>query len=244
LNRSRFDTLPTLELLKYVESEAERGQLPAQVRLGLVRKTDDGKWIAPQDNSYNVKWLEMAQKQGSKTATWELVYIKRREFTHEDYLRAMMAAAEEGNPWAASILMDLTSGRLGENRKPTSCLEEIPVDKKCAPPELLPISTTRKWAEIAAEGGDANAQNWLCGSAAGGNPEHGQPQDDKAAFKWCQIAVHNACSFWSNRTLADLIKNGTSDLPANIQEVNRILKLENQPWRKPRGYFFPQPPMR
>jgi hypothetical protein len=154
----------------------------------------------------------------------------------------MAAAEEEGNPWAATTLMYLTNGRWGQNSKPTDCVKEFQVDKKCAPPELLPVSTTRKWAEIAAEGGNADAKKWLCSAAAKGDPEHGQPQDDQAALKWCQIAVHNACDSWSPRILANLLKKGTDNLPANIQEANRIMKLGDQPWRNPDGYFFAQPP--
>jgi TPR repeat protein len=158
--------------------------------------------------------------------------------THEAYLRAAMAAAEEeGNPWAASELMNLTNGRFGESRKPTRCLAEWMPDGKCAPEELLPISSARKWAEIAAEGGNAQAQEWLCWSAADGNPNRGQPRDDSAAFKWCQIAAHNACAYWSLGRLQTLYSEGRGVTQSN-ETADRIGKWNKQPWRMQSDRFF------
>jgi len=232
-NRSRFDTVASAGYLQYLERQAERGELAVQLRLGLVRSTRDGQWSAPKDNSYNIRWLEKAQAQGSKSATWELANLKRRETTHEAYLRAAMEAAEEeGNPWAATHLMNLTNGRYGSRSKPTACAESAMVDHQCAPPELLPISTARKWAEIAAEGGNAQAQEWLCVAAAEGKPERGQPQDDKEAFKWCQIAVRNTCAYWPLMWLGILNKKGMGE------DASRIKQWNKQPWRNPSGHFF------
>jgi len=238
INRSQFDSLPTLGFLNFLERAAERGEVAVQLRLGQVRKTHDGKWTVPKDHSYNIHWLEKAQAQGSKSASWEIARLKWREITHESYLRAAMAAAEEeGNPWAATDLMNLTNGRWGSNRKTTDCIAEWRIDGKCAPEELLPISSARKWAEIAAEGGNAQAQEWLCRSAADGNPERGQPQDDNAAFKWCQIAAHNACAYWSLDRLQTLYRKGR-DVQRSDEAANRIDKWNSQPWRKPSGRFF------
>ena len=220
INRSRFDSVATLGFLKYLERQAEQtGDAGLQLRLGLIRKTRDGLWTAPLDGSYNIQWLEKAQAQGSKSATWQLANIMHPNghyrVTHEAYLRAAMAAAgEEGNPWAATHLMELTNGRYGQSTKPSICIDEWMPDGKCAPEELLPISSARKWAEIAAEGGNAQAQVWLCIAAANGKPERGQPKDEADARKWCQIAMRNAC--------------------ASIPGSNWV----KQPWRRSSNHFF------
>ncbi len=237
-SRSQFDSLPTLGYLNFLEKAAERGEVAVQLRLGLVQKTHDGKWSAPKDFSYNIHWLEKARAQGSKSASWEMAKIKWKVISHESYLRAAIAAAEEeGNPWAATELMNLTNGRWGSSRKTTDCLAEVRVEKKCAPEGILPISSARKWAEIAAEGGNAQAQEWLCWSAAEGNEPYGQPKDDSAAFKWCQIAAHNSCAYWSVTRLQNLYRDGRGVMKDN-DAANRIGMWSNQLWRKPSGRFF------
>ena len=242
INRSRFDSVATVDSLKFLERLAERGEVAAQLRLGLVLKTRDGQWTVTSDRVYNIQWLEKAQAQGSKSATWQLAKIKHPNghyrVTHEAYLRAAMAAAEEeGNPWAASELMNLTNGRFGQSRKPTRCLAEWMPDGKCAPEELLPISSARKWAEIAAEGGNAQAQEWLCAAALNGKPDRGQPVDDIAAYKWCQAAVQNACAYWSiDKYLFSVARvKGPEAFKA---EAARIDEWKSQPWRQPSSQFF------
>ncbi|WP_369662811.1 hypothetical protein [Variovorax sp. V15] len=239
-NRSRFETMGSLVELRNLEGFAKRGDIGAQLRLGLVRRTRDGNWSAPEDQSYSIQWLEKAQTQGSKSAAWELAQIKRRQISHEFYLRSAIAAAEvEGNPWAATELMNLTNGRWGGAR-PTACVEEWTADGKCADEAVLPASTSRKWAEIAAEGGNAAAQEWLCKAAAEGNLDRGQPRDDKAAFKWCQIAMHNACADSSLGTL-QLLYAGGRGVEQSQGEADRIRKIRAQPWRSRVSQFFSQP---
>jgi hypothetical protein len=241
INRGRFETMGSLVELRSLERFAQRGDVGAQLRLGLMRRTRDGSWSAPEDRSYNIQWLERAQTQGSKSAAWEIARIKRRQISHDLYLRSAIAAAEEdGNPWAATELMNLTNGRWGGTAKPTACIEESTVDGKCADESTLPVSSARKWAEIAAEGGNAAAQEWLCKAAAEGNPERGQPRDDKAAFKWCQIAMHNACTDNSLGTL-QLLYLGGRGVEQNKSEADRVSKIRAQPWRSRFSQFFSQP---
>jgi hypothetical protein len=238
INRSHFDVVGSLGELRYWEQAAERGDVGFQLRLGLLRKSSDGKWVAPEDHSYNIRWLEKAQAQGSKSAAWELATIQRRQMTHEAYLRSMMRAAEdEGNPWAATRLMTMTNGRWGVKYKPTRCEHLLEIDGKCAPDELLPISSARKWARIAAEGGNAEAQLWLCWSASDGNAEHGQAKDDNAALKWCQIAVHNACNLASIPRYLGAVKRVLGNA-ASESESERWGRWENQPWRSSSKQFF------
>ena len=240
LNRSRFDTVPSVGWLKRIEQEAERGDLGAQLRLGYVRKTRDGQWEAPKDNSYAIKWLEKAKAQGSKTAEWQLLTYSE-EKTHEAYLRSMMAAAEEeGNPWAATELMNLTIGRFNYDPKDKSifCFEMRWSDKKCAPKDVLTIGSARKWAEIAAEGGNAQAQEWLCVAAYDGDPERGQDKDYQVAAKWCQIAAHNACSDRALENLWRLKRKKYKTFTLDPGVVKRSDQWSKQPWRKSADYFF------
>lgn len=239
MNRSDFRTLPLVSEAKSLERDAERGDVGAQLRLGLLQRTQDGKWEAPGGRSYNIKWLQKAVDQGSKSAAWELARIQYPlgEISHEGFLRAAMAAAEEeGYPWAATYLMELTSGRWGIDSKPTKC----PVIKEgdtCAPESLLPISSAAKWARIAGEGGNAWAQEWLCVSASYGRPERGQPQDNDAAYKWCSIAAYNACShirLHIKVPFADRTKPLDPEQEAYWKRV-----FYKQPWRGSRDFYRP-----
>lgn len=197
------------------------------------------------DLSYNIRWLNKAKDQGSKSAAWELAKIQfpRNEVSHEQFLRAAMDAAEdEGNPWAATELMQLTNGRWGSRRKPTECGQpEKTLTGKCAPDDLLPASTAAKWARIAAQGGNVAAQEWLCVSAANGRPELGQPEDKAAAYKWCGLAAHNACSFVALGMVPDPAP-GTG-MPNTLNLSNESLRRwKEQPWRVDSRWFFPMPP--
>lgn len=239
-NRSRLDVVTNIGSLQYMERHAERGDVAAQLALGQVRRTLDGKWVAPVDNSFNVKWLERAAAQSSKSAVWLLAKFKRREMTHEALLAATMDAAEmEGNPWAASDLFMMTSGRLGPEIKPTFCPAEWTVDKKCAPEDVLRISTARKWAEIAAEGGNAYAQEWLCGAAMAGAPERGQPKDEKAALKWCAVAAKNSSSNALDHWMVLLGRNSEASRETS-EDIERAKRWGKQPWRNS-NYFFRPP---
>lgn len=239
INRSDFRTMAFTRQVKSLEGDAERGDVGAQLRLGLLRRTQDGEWEAPADRSYNIKWLRKAVDQGSKSAAWELARIQypRGDISHEKFLRAAMAAAEEeGYPWAATYLMKRTNGRFGEDSKPTECTV-VKEGDICAPESLLPISSAAKWARIAGEGGNAMAQQWLCISATYGKPERGQPLDEDVAHKWCSIAAYNACanvSMFIRVPFADRTK------PLNpVEEAYWKRALNNQPWRGSRDFFKP-----
>lgn len=240
VNRSEFDTLRSLAELKYLESFAQRGEVGAQLRLGLVRSTRDGKWKAPADQSYNIDWLTKAVDKGSKSAGWELARLRvgRKEITQEEFLRAGMSAAEEeGNPWAATYLMQLTNGRWGSKSTPTDCYPPDAKDGKCAPEDVLPISSAAKWARIAAEGGNVAAQEWLClASVDDGRTERGQPADKDAAAKWCMLAAHSPCS--ARFRLAFPKTSGETGNAEERKEGERWSKLRDRPWRSLHNRFF------
>jgi len=239
MNRSDFRTVPLISDAQIIERYAERGDVGAQLRLGLLRRTQDGKWEAPEGSNYNIKWLQKAVDQGSKSAAWELARIQYPlgEISHEGFLRAAIAAAEEeGYPWAATYLMEETSGRLGINRKSTKCTV-VKEGDTCAPESLLPISSAAKWARIAGEGGNAWAQEWLCVSASYGKPERGQPEDKDVAYKWCSIAAYNACSHISLH-----IKVPFADRTKPLDPVEEAYwkrALHKQPWRGSRNFYRP-----
>lgn len=240
-NRSDFRTMGFTHQVKYLEAAAERGHVDAQLRLGLLRRAQDGGWEAPADRSYNIKWLQKAVDQGSKSAAWELARIlyPRGEISHEGFLRAAMAAAEEeGNPWAATYLMKLTSGRWGEDRNPSECTVVRKGDT-CAPESLLPISSAAKWARIAGEGGNAWAQEWLCISARIGRPQRGQPADADAAYKWCSIASYQSCTtVQSYGPISVPFADRTKPLDPAERAYWAKRGLTNQAWRRRSSQFF------
>lgn len=233
--------VPSLAVLRRIESAAEEGNVAAQLRLGMARRTADGQWTAPADGSYSVRWLEAAVAKGSKSAEAELATIqwfrRTRPIDHRTYVSALIRAAlEDRNPWIASDLMNYTRGRWGSLGGSKGCA----VDDRagaCNGLDLLPPSDTRKWAEIAAEGGNPVAQGWLCQAADYGDPEHGQPKDPAAAYRWCLIAAHNACAFWPPSHLADTPDTG-SGLAKDAEEAERWRAAGHQPWRTGAGFFF------
>lgn len=203
--KTRGNTRPATELgyefeLKGLEKRAEAGEVRAQYLLGFVRRTKDGKWAAPAgDYSYNLQWLQRAAKAGHKAAAARLAEIQHKliqppTVDFDAYLRALMEAAEAGNPWEASELMDYT-------REYFPCSDKGKADGYCgALPSnklnpLLKKADFSKWAEIAGLGGNPEAQRWMCHAAFNGtSADYGQPKDQKAAERWCLVAAHNSCS--------------------------------------------------
>jgi hypothetical protein len=226
ISRQAFDTLPTINSLRFIENDAKRGYAAAQYRLGLVFKTLDGQWTTPADYSYNIQWLEKAVQQGSKSAAAQLATIqytllKPPAIDHLTYVQALIAAAqEERNPWVATTLMDLTRDRWGDFTNIEQCKKYRKIEE-CNGFDLLLKIDTAKWAEIAADGGNPNAQEWLCRAATEPGSyrvEFGQGYDENLASKWCNLAVHHPCSYW--------VPSGST-------------KLNNQLWRGSRYFFIP-----
>jgi TPR repeat protein len=246
ITRQPYNSIPSLNQLKRMEAAAERGELGAQLRLGMVYKTLDEKWTTPSDYSYNIQWLQKAIAKGSKSAAAQLAtiqytLIKPRAIDQRTYFKALIAAAlEDRNPWVATTLMDLSRGR--HDRKWVDAKEcmKYNAERDCNGIDLLPSIDTAKYAVIAAEGGNPNAQGWLCLAAqaeTGYRAEFGQAQDDKAAFKWCYLAAHQACDSWPKAHLATLYRSGRG-VEANDLLADKWRAASGQPWLGNSGLFF------
>ena len=203
--KTRGNTRPATELgyefeLKGLEKRAEAGNVRAQYLLGFVRHTRDGKWAAPAgDYSYNIQWLQKAVQAGHKSAAARLAeieykLIKPPAVDFDTYLLALMEAAEAGNPWEASELMDYA-------REYFPCSDKNKADGYCRTQPndkfnpLIKKVNFSKWAEIAGLGGNPAAQEWMCHATFNGmSADYGQPKDIKAAERWCLVAAHNSCS--------------------------------------------------
>jgi TPR repeat protein len=229
ITRQPYNSLPSLNMLKFLERSAERGELGAQLRLGMVYKTLDDKWTTPSDYSYNIQWLQKATAKGSKSAAAQLATIqytllKPRAIDQQTYFKALIAAAlEDRNPWVATTLMDLSRGRHGRKWVDASECMKYNAEHACNGIDLIPKMDTAKFAEIAAEGGNPNAQEWLCFAAQEPNSyraEFGQSYDDKVALKWCYLAAHHACSYWA---------------------PNGSINSTDRPWRGAKSYYFFMP---
>jgi TPR repeat protein len=190
--------------LKARENLAEAGNVKAQYQLGFVRRTYDGKWSAPNgDYSYNIKWLQKAVDAGHKSAAARLAEIgyklvKPPTVDLDTYLAALINAAEAGNPWEASELMDYT-------REFYPCADQGRAVGYCLKPDkphpLIKKTDLSKWAEIAGLGGNPAAQEWMCHAAFNGSAEYGQAKDMKTADRWCLVAAHNSCAFEKGKLL-------------------------------------------
>ena len=247
MNRSRFDTVHSEYEIRVLESAANRGEVDVMLGLGMVQRTENGKWQAPA--GYNKAWLEKAASAGSLTAAARLARLQLVEqmkadtppiLTFNSYLRALMRAAEEeGDPLSATELMRYTSTRSGYPRK---CSDDLRKKEWCDPDtKLLPTTDARKWAVIAAEGGNPYAQSRLCDWAYDGRPELGQPKDDKEAYKWCLIASNNMCELYGVGRLQSLLREGRGT-EKNVEEAKHWENILKQPWRGGygRSFIYPQ----
>lgn len=190
-----LQSVSSLRSLQDLEKRAEAGSVVAQYRLGLVWKTRDGKWAAPQDRSHQKKWLGKAAEAGNKWAAAELAghqfnVLETPSISYEAYLKALIAAAEAGDPRSASTLMYISEkGEIG------NCKSIAYQNKGMCTPLGLVLATDRsKWAEIAAAGGNPYAQHWLCTSTNWGLGRDVLPKDPSAtSAKWCHISEMNPC---------------------------------------------------
>jgi TPR repeat protein len=243
INRSRFDSVGTESQLHLLELAASKGNATAQLGLGMVRRTRDGKWQAPP--GFNKIWLEKAANAGSLTAAARLAEWQQMEqiknspptITYSDYLHALMRAAqEEGDTLSATTLMQLTSRRFGD---PKSCSDDLKKQELCDPDtELLPPSDARKWATIAAEGGNPDAQAKLCYWAYDGFPIFGQPKDNKEAYKWCLIASRNMCELSAVGRLDSLLREGRGSKKDTVNADHWRNAMRKQPWRAYGNFFY------
>lgn len=198
----------TLEETEWQRKLAEAGNVDAQYFLGIVSTDDADKR----------RWLKMAIANGSKEAAAYFAYNlderwKTEPFTpelHAELLQPIIDAAKAEDPRAATWLMEMARGQ----RKHCSWLRF-----NCPKSPLIRLEDTRKWAEIAARGGNMGAAEFICVKQTTAFGFGGFTKDDDKAYFWCQIAAPQTCATSAKLYLAQLyrenrIPNHAPQLPA------------------------------
>ena len=179
-------------------------------------------FVIGQENTPSVEqrdeWLQKATDLGHKAAKAALMrlrylgpedserlrtggYPKPLEnpgATRAEYLRAAREAAEAGDPEFATVMMDTAlniNRRLHCQDADTTKVDVPDINRKrCDPQDVTKEIETKKWAEIAARGGNPNAKGLLCVKTYYGTfPEQGFTGGPAEAFPWCFAATQTAC---------------------------------------------------
>jgi len=198
------------------------------------------------------EWLQKAADKGHKGAKAALMRLRylgvvrleqrpqwpryaepeKRTATRQDYLKAAREAAEAGDPEFAAVMMD-TAQNINQ---PLHCHAEdtSKVDRqtdplysrKCDPQSVTQPIETKKWAEIAARGGNPNAKEMLCrGMQVWPHLALGFTYSAEERFAWCFAAEHTAClADHHGRNLEDMYEReiGTAKDPQRAQYFRNL----------------------
>ncbi|PIF77516.1 hypothetical protein CLU95_4691 [Variovorax sp. 54] len=183
-------------------------------RVPYVVGAEDQPSVAQRD-----EWLSKAAALGHKAANAALMRLRylglsdvqrQREgkeplplekpgATRKQYLEAAREAAEAGDPEFATVMMDTARNFNRYLHCQSSDAARVDVTKdgnrrRCDPQYVTAPIEAKKWAEIAARGGNPNAKDLLCrGSQSGAFPELGFKKDASTAFAWCFSTLQSAC---------------------------------------------------
>lgn len=191
------------EHTKRQKEQAEQGNVDSQYFLGVVLP----------DKKEKKRWLEMAIANGSKeAAAYNAYYLDERwderplsPDVHAELLKALIVAAEAGDPRAATWLMEMARGQNKHCPRKT---------EDCPDSPLIKPEDTRKWAEIAALGGNMGAAEYLCEKLYWTDDPRGFLKNDEKAYFWCSIAAPQVCAVHAKRALAALYSEGRVPLYA------------------------------
>lgn len=204
------------------EGEADYYYLLA--RIPFVRESD-----GTPSASQREEWLQKAAQLGHKSAKAALLRLRylgqpdpdrmrqgkpplphdTPKATREEYLKAVRAAAEAGDPEFATVMMDTAQNINGYMHcQDTDATKVDPAGRalgQCDSQGVTTATETKKWAEISARGGNPNAKNLLCkASYFGTSPELGFRKDAEEAFAWCFSSLQSACLADSNAGLVEI----------------------------------------
>ena len=163
--------------------------------------------------------------------------------TRTEYLLAAREAAEAGDPEFATVMMDTA---LNINRR-MHCQDadttKVAPDinrKRCDPQDVTKEMETKKWAEIAARGGNPNAKELLCTSrVAWPHTDLGFTYNAEEKFAWCFTAEHTACLMSAhNLHLETLYEEGVGTAK-NQEKAEYYRKLHPLPINAHKSFFFP-----
>jgi TPR repeat protein len=169
------------DALREWEPLAEQGNAPTQFNLGLMY--DDGKGV-PQDHKTAVKWYRLSAEQGYANAQYNLGFMYNKgNGVPQDYETAAKwyrLAAEQGNANAQNNLGVMYDKG---NHVPLVLFRTSHPDWTGT---WQDYKIAVKWFRLAAEQGNANAQNNLGGMH---DKRRGVRQDYETAAKWYTLAA-------------------------------------------------------
>lgn len=194
-------------------------------------------------------WLEKAGNLGHKAAKAALMRLRyqsndvpvERRVSRETYLKAALEAAEAGDPEFATVLMDTAR----DTNHAFHCRQEdrdkSPTRNGCNAQSVVKPMETRKWAEVAARGGNPHAKNLLCTMHYfGTSPHWGAEKDDNLAFQWCFATHQTACSVSWNVGLLALMYERGQGTPKNLDKGAELRRRYPLPYSLRNYVQFPQ----
>lgn len=172
--------------------------------------------------------------------------LEKPKSTRQEYLQAVREAAEAGDPEFATVMMDTAQNINRYLHCQPSDTESIDWTKdgnaieKCDPQTVTTPIETKKWAEIAARGGNPNAKKLLCRMTYFGTyPQLGFKQDFNEAFQWCTTTMQTACMADDHIGLvASMLEQGRGtiknpDRASQLRKINPLPPIFLKPIRFP-----------
>lgn len=167
--------------------------------------------------------------------------------TRTEYLLAAREAAEAGDPEFATVMMDTAlniNRRMhcqdADTTKVDTSVNSDRNQRRCDPQEVTQEIESKKWAEIAARGGNPSAKGLLCVKTYFGTfPEQGFTGGPAEAFPWCFATTQTACMARSNAGLvAGMYERGVGTVKS--PEKGAVLrKLYPEPLTLHKQTLFP-----
>jgi hypothetical protein len=212
------------------------------------------------------EWLQKAADKGHKAAKASLMRLRymgvvrpeqrpqwpryaepeKRTATRQDYLKAAREAAEAGDPEFAAVMMDTAQNinrplhcHADDTQKldPTS---DPMFYRKCDPQEVTRPIETKKWAEIAARGGNPNAKEMLCrGMQVWPHLTLGFTGSPEERFAWCFAAEHAACLSGAHHIRLDMFYERGIGTTKDLEKAKRFRELHPVPVNAHKRTTFP-----
>lgn len=172
--------------------------------------------------------------------------LEKPTATRQEYLQAAREAAEAGDPEFAAVMMD-TAQNINRymHCQPSDAAtidsnEDAGVIGRCDPQTVTQPIETKRWAEVAARGGNPNAKVMLCnGRAAWPHLSLGFTYNAEETFAWCFAAEHTACLANTHSIgLENLYEKGIGT-PKDLDKADYYRKLHPRPINAFKSPIFP-----
>ena len=167
--------------------------------------------------------------------------------TRTEYLQAAREAAEAGDPEFASVMMDTALNinrhmhcQDADTTKVDTSVTSDRNRRRCDPQDVTKEIEAKKWAEIAARGGNPEAKRLLCRKTYFGTfPEQGFTGGPAEAFPWCFATMQTACMARDHVGLvAGMYERGVGT-EKNVDKGIALRKLYPEPLTTQKQTLFP-----